>query len=218
MKTTPMLRTTLILTTALFAALFSSSYAADAPNGKALFDKTCAPCHLTGAAGAPKLGDSAAWAPRIKTGVAALFTSATKGKGVMPPRGGNAGVARARQTAVFLAHDQDARIVELFADIHRAILPAVIHDDQLEILESLRQHRANRLAHKAFDIIHRHHHRNGGLIGLCHGSFLRKFQANTRSRTGRGRICAASAPKMVARPRWRWARKLRASSARPVVT
>ena len=90
MKTTPMLRTTLILTTALFAALFSSSYAADAPNGKALFDKTCAPCHLTGAAGAPKLGDSAAWAPRIKTGVAALFTSATKGKGVMPPRGGNA--------------------------------------------------------------------------------------------------------------------------------
>jgi c(7)-type cytochrome triheme protein len=94
MKNTPMLRTTLLLTsavlTACFAALFSSAHAADAPNGKALFDKTCAPCHLTGAAGAPKLGDSAAWAPRVKTGVAALFTSATKGKGVMPPRGGNA--------------------------------------------------------------------------------------------------------------------------------
>jgi c(7)-type cytochrome triheme protein len=90
MKNIPVLRTALILTIALFSALFSASYAADAPNGKALFDKTCAPCHLTGAAGAPKLGDSAAWAPRVKTGVAALFNSATKGKGVMPPRGGNA--------------------------------------------------------------------------------------------------------------------------------
>ena len=94
MNTTPVLRTTLALTAALgiawLTALFSNAYAGDAPNGKALFDKTCAPCHLTGAAGAPKLGDSAAWAPRIKTGAAALFTSATKGKGVMPPRGGNA--------------------------------------------------------------------------------------------------------------------------------
>jgi c(7)-type cytochrome triheme protein len=78
------------ITLALLTALFGSAHGADAPNGKALFDKTCAPCHLTGAAGAPKLGDSAAWAPRIKTGAAALFTSATKGKGVMPPRGGNA--------------------------------------------------------------------------------------------------------------------------------
>ena len=85
MKTTLLLRTTLLLLVTAFANVL----AADAPNGKALFDKTCAPCHLTGAAGAPKLGDSAAWAPRVKTGVAALFTSATKGKGVMPPRGGN---------------------------------------------------------------------------------------------------------------------------------
>lgn len=63
--------------------------AADAPNGKAIYDSTCIACHSTGAAGAPKLGDTAAWAPRIKTGVAALFASATKGKGVMPARGGN---------------------------------------------------------------------------------------------------------------------------------
>jgi c(7)-type cytochrome triheme protein len=86
MKNTYLRHTALVLLTALFA----TAYAADAPNGKALFDKTCAACHLTGAAGAPKLGDSAAWAPRIKTGAAALFASATKGKGVMPPRGGNA--------------------------------------------------------------------------------------------------------------------------------
>ena len=88
--TTPWASVLAALLAAFVVAWFSTAYAADAPNGKALFDKTCAPCHLTGAAGAPKLGDSAAWAPRVKTGVAALFNSATKGKGVMPPRGGNA--------------------------------------------------------------------------------------------------------------------------------
>jgi len=74
---------------ATLPASVPAAWAADAPNGRAVFDKTCAPCHMTGAAGAPKLGDAAAWAPRIKTGLPALFNSATKGKGVMPPRGGN---------------------------------------------------------------------------------------------------------------------------------
>ena len=44
--------------------------------------------HATGAAGAPKLADAAAWAPRIKTGFEALVQSALKGKGAMAPQGG----------------------------------------------------------------------------------------------------------------------------------
>jgi cytochrome c5 len=46
-------------------------------------------CHGTGVAGAPKFGDKAAWAPRIKAGLDALHASALKGKGAMPPKGGN---------------------------------------------------------------------------------------------------------------------------------
>ena len=57
------------------------------PDGKKIFDTTCMACHATGAAGAPKMGDKAAWAPRIKTGNEALYASAIKGKAVMPPRG-----------------------------------------------------------------------------------------------------------------------------------
>ena len=57
--------------------------------GKATFDSVCTACHSTGAAGAPKLGDKAAWAPRIKQGMDALHNSALKGKGAMPPKGGN---------------------------------------------------------------------------------------------------------------------------------
>ena len=85
MKNTILFRAALVLLT----GLLTNVYAADATLGKAIYDKSCSPCHATGAAGAPKLGDSAAWAPRIKTGLATLVNSATKGKGVMPPRGGN---------------------------------------------------------------------------------------------------------------------------------
>jgi c(7)-type cytochrome triheme protein len=68
-------------------------------SGKAVYDKTCSACHATGAAGAPKLGDAGAWAPRIKTGQAALVASATKGKGAMPARGGNASLSNAEVQA-----------------------------------------------------------------------------------------------------------------------
>lgn len=73
----------------LVAAMAFIGGAANAQSGKAIYDANCIACHSTGAAGAPKLGDIAAWAPRIKTGPAALFVSASKGKGVMPARGGN---------------------------------------------------------------------------------------------------------------------------------
>ena len=46
-------------------------------------------CHAAGVAGAPKFGDKAAWAPRLKQGLDALHASALKGKGAMPPKGGN---------------------------------------------------------------------------------------------------------------------------------
>jgi c(7)-type cytochrome triheme protein len=69
--------------------------AADLPNGKAIYDATCVACHSTGAAGAPKLGDAAAWAPRVKTGAPALYNNAIKGKGAMPAKGGNAALSEA---------------------------------------------------------------------------------------------------------------------------
>jgi cytochrome c5 len=56
--------------------------------GEQVYQAQCAACHAVGAAGAPKLGDAAAWGPRIKTGVEMLLTSALKGKGNMGPQGG----------------------------------------------------------------------------------------------------------------------------------
>jgi len=62
---------------------------ADIAKGKAIYEKTCAVCHASGLAGAPKYGDAAAWAPRIKGGMAALYGSALNGKPpAMPKKGG----------------------------------------------------------------------------------------------------------------------------------
>jgi cytochrome c5 len=68
---------------------------AKAKDGKSVYDTVCMACHMTGAANAPKLGDKAAWAPRIKTGNEALVTSVIKGKGAMPPKGGGAALSDA---------------------------------------------------------------------------------------------------------------------------
>jgi cytochrome c5 len=57
-------------------------------DGKSVYDAVCAGCHGTGAAGAPKLGDAAAWGPRLGGGSEPLYQAATAGKGAMPPKGG----------------------------------------------------------------------------------------------------------------------------------
>jgi len=53
-----------------------------------LYTQACSVCHVAGVAGAPKLGDKAAWAPRITQGIDTLVSTVVKGKGAMPPRGG----------------------------------------------------------------------------------------------------------------------------------
>jgi cytochrome c5 len=58
-------------------------------DGATVYNAVCMACHASGAAGAPKAGDKAAWAPRIATGSAALIKSAINGKNAMPPKGGN---------------------------------------------------------------------------------------------------------------------------------
>ena len=55
----------------------------------ALYTQICQTCHASGVAGAPKVGDKAAWAPRLAQGVDGLTASAIKGKNAMPPKGGS---------------------------------------------------------------------------------------------------------------------------------
>ena len=57
-------------------------------DGATIYNSVCGACHNTGAAGAPKIDDKAAWAPRLAQGKDGLIKSVTNGKGAMPPKGG----------------------------------------------------------------------------------------------------------------------------------
>lgn len=61
----------------------------------ALYTQTCQVCHAAGVAGAPKVGDKAAWAPRIAQGIDQLVKNAIAGKNAMPPKGGNPAASEA---------------------------------------------------------------------------------------------------------------------------
>lgn len=62
----------------------------DLAKGEKVYNANCVSCHGTGVMTAPKLGDKAAWEPRIAKGKEALYTSSINGIRLMPPKGGNA--------------------------------------------------------------------------------------------------------------------------------
>jgi cytochrome c5 len=59
-------------------------------SGEQVVRAQCFKCHEAGVGGAPKIGDRAAWAPRLKDGLDNTVRSAIKGHGGMPARGGMA--------------------------------------------------------------------------------------------------------------------------------
>jgi len=82
--------------------------------GEQVYQAVCKTCHEAGLAGAPKFGDNAAWAPRIKTGVNTLYASAINGKNAMPPKGGNAALTdvELQRAVVFMANHAGASFKE----------------------------------------------------------------------------------------------------------
>jgi cytochrome c5 len=63
--------------------------AAPAADGKKVYESTCIACHGVGVANAPRFGDKKAWAEHLMHGTEHLYENAVKGKGAMPPKGGN---------------------------------------------------------------------------------------------------------------------------------
>ena len=84
-----------------------------AKSGAEVFQARCSACHATGALGSPKFGDSAAWAPRIKTGFDALWSSALKGKGNMTAQsGGDLSDYEIARGLVYMANAAGAKFQE----------------------------------------------------------------------------------------------------------
>ena len=72
------------------AAPAAGAQSADASQaGKALYTQVCQACHAAGVLNAPKFGDKAAWAERLKEPMDTVYGYALHGKGAMPPKGGS---------------------------------------------------------------------------------------------------------------------------------
>lgn len=69
--------------------------AAGGKSGEEVYNGVCVACHAAGVAGAPKMGDKAAWETRLAQGLDALVSTTVSGKGAMPPKGGNASLSEA---------------------------------------------------------------------------------------------------------------------------
>lgn len=82
--------------------------------GEQVYQDVCKVCHEAGLVGAPKLGDNAAWAPRIKGGIHALYASAINGKNQMPPKGGNRNLSESevQRGVVYMANRSGAKFDE----------------------------------------------------------------------------------------------------------
>lgn len=89
------MRNAAIVSSALCAILAAGPAAA--ADGKAVYDQACMACHAQGVAGAPKQGDTEAWADRIAKGMDTLYENSINGfqgdAGMMPPKGGFANLS-----------------------------------------------------------------------------------------------------------------------------
>ena len=84
-----------------------------ARSGEEIVKGVCNSCHQAGVAGAPKIGDKAAWAPRLAQGLDGLVKSATAGKNAMPPKGGaDLTPAELTRAIVFMANKSGASFKE----------------------------------------------------------------------------------------------------------
>ena len=70
-------------------AVIEADVVAAAADGASVYNGACMACHASGAAGAPKVGDAAAWQPRVAQGLDTLVNHAINGKGAMPPKAGS---------------------------------------------------------------------------------------------------------------------------------
>jgi cytochrome c5 len=89
--------------------------------GRDVFLQNCAACHVNGVAQAPRIGSLSEWEPRLASGRQSMLNSVLRGKGGMPPKGGNASITDAQ--AVAALDYIVSRVLELEHEAEAAMRP-----------------------------------------------------------------------------------------------
>lgn len=77
----------MVALSSVLVSMTSSAFAAKDRTGAEVVTAVCAKCHEAGVEGAPKIGDLAAWGPRMSQGIKTLTTHAVQGYRGMPAHG-----------------------------------------------------------------------------------------------------------------------------------
>lgn len=93
------MKTAVVVAALIAASALTATPGAAAVDGGVIYAQTCAQCHANGLAGAPKVGDKAAWNQRLALGRDSMLVTVLKGKGAMPAKGGNASLSDAEARA-----------------------------------------------------------------------------------------------------------------------
>ncbi len=94
-------------------------------SGESVYKAQCTACHAAGVSGAPKSGNAADWAPRIKLGYETLLNSALKGKGAMAPQGGgNFSDLEIGRAVVYMVNNAGGKMAEPAAPAASGAAPA----------------------------------------------------------------------------------------------
>ena len=103
----------------------SPAAAPGARTGEAIVKQVCANCHQQGVANAPKIGDAKSWAAAMKQGLKGMLANAIKGKGAMPPRGGDASITdeELSRAIVYMANQSGGKFKEPAAPAKQAAKP-----------------------------------------------------------------------------------------------
>lgn len=82
-------------------------------SGEEVVKGVCSACHAVGAMGSPKIGDKAAWGPRIAQGYQTLVKHASEGIKMMPARGGNPDLSdnEIAEAVAYMANQAGAKFV-----------------------------------------------------------------------------------------------------------
>lgn len=96
--------------------------------GGTIYTSTCAACHDSGMAGAPKTGDNGSWSGRLAQGYDTLLKHAIEGLGAMPPKGGNPDLddVEIARAVVFMANKSGASFKE--PEVPQSATPAEAKD------------------------------------------------------------------------------------------
>jgi len=80
-------------------------------SGEQIVNEVCQTCHGAGLLNAPKLGDQAAWKPRLAQGEKTLIAHAINGIRSMPPKGGNPSLSdnEVARAVVWMANQSGAK-------------------------------------------------------------------------------------------------------------